>query len=698
EKISSPEAETDPEHHVAYHIKIAGKPYFVHLKQSFLSPTSVVYSYDKNGIQRSQTLSPQKNCSYNGYVAGYTNSFVTLNICSGLRLGTIQFKNVCYGIEPMEAVSGFVHIVYENSNGNAHIPVLGENDTYAWFSESQYQLRNSLNKFEFTKLFPQYIEMDIVVDKNLFDYMGSDTKAVTQKVVQMIGLVNTMLTQLKLTVVISSIDIWSNKNKISTTGHPDHVLISFLNWKHSDSNYKPHHISYLLVFDKHPASFGATFPGEICNQNYDAGVALVFCTIELLSLCTIILIVSAPLYFRHSGGIKEFSICSLDDFKSIASYNGLKCLQKDPFEMRSRPPPVRRICGNGLLEGNEECDCGTVKNCTHKLCCDPTQCRLKHKAQCGSGECCSKNCEVKPVNTLCRPSADECDFVEYCNGVNPYCVADTYSRNGQPCDSGGAYCYFGRCRTFDKQCQSLVGGESRGASFPCFEEMNSRTDRFGNCIGSYCTFERLLCGKLVCTWPHKKLVSRPNLSVVYSHVRDETCISMHKNSDSKLPNQQTTYDTHEDRDETFVEDGTICGPDMYCHRTFCKEIRHEIDYSKCNNTRDCNDHGICNNFQHCHCDKGFLPPNCEPKPGEFGSIDDGHKIKEGKSSWRERHAPLTEHRLLLILFIAIPVAIIIIFALIEQNKIRELCYRGESESERSVSEESSVGTTFSSSR
>jgi len=45
---------------------------------------------------------------------------------------------------------------------------------------------------EFFKLRPQYVEIYIVVDKNLFDYMGSDIKAVTQKVIQIIGFVNTL--------------------------------------------------------------------------------------------------------------------------------------------------------------------------------------------------------------------------------------------------------------------------------------------------------------------------------------------------------------------------------------------------------------------------------------------------------------------------------------------------------------------------
>nr|XP_040124536.1 disintegrin and metalloproteinase domain-containing protein 5-like [Ictidomys tridecemlineatus] len=103
--------------------------------------------------------------------------------------------------------------------------------------------------------------------------MGSDVKTVTQKVIHVIGLVNTMLAQLKLTVILSSIEIWSYKNKISTVGAPENVLFRFLNWKHD--NFKFHNnISYLFAFVKHSASVGITFPGKVCENNFDAGIAL----------------------------------------------------------------------------------------------------------------------------------------------------------------------------------------------------------------------------------------------------------------------------------------------------------------------------------------------------------------------------------------------------------------------------------------
>uniref|UniRef100_A0A2K6UDX8 Uncharacterized protein n=1 Tax=Saimiri boliviensis boliviensis TaxID=39432 RepID=A0A2K6UDX8_SAIBB len=717
EKISSLDTKTDPEHNVVYMITIKGKPHFVHLKkQSLLSSASLIHSYDKNDIQHSKPLLVQMNCNYNGYVAGIPNSLVALNTCSGLR-GTIQLRNISYGIEPMEAVSGFIHRIYEEKYDNTNI-LLQENDTYSWLS-SEYQVRKSPEKMDFIKLFPRYLEMYIVVDKNMFDYMGSDINAVTQKVIQIIGLVNTMLTQLQLNVIISSIEIWSNKNKIDTTGHAENVLVQFIEWKKDHLNFKPHQIPYLFVFKKISTFIGATFPGQVCSKDYAAAVALYSEGLTLESYTVIIVqllglnlgltydktdtchcsgdVCTMTPKAVHSGGVKDFSICSLDDFKYISSHSDLTCLEKDHLEMPTYTSI--KICGNGVVEGDEECDCGTKQNCTHKLCCDPTSCRMKRNVQCGSGECCSQECKFKPVDTICRKSVDkECDFTEFCNGNLSQCMPDTYVRDGEYCDSGAAFCFKGRCRSFDKQCDDLFGKGASGAPIFCFDEINTRGDNFGNCGRQYCFFQHILCGKLVCAWEHRDLISRPNLSVIYAHVRDQTCVSAvlprTKPVPEKPPSSTTMYYFTEDRDETFVQDGSMCGPDMYCFEMDCKHVRFLMDFNLCNFSADCNRHGVCNNFNHCHCAEGFNPPHCKPKKGAFGSIDDGHLVLQEKSYMEEeRHATFPKQRFQLIFYISLPVLIITTAVLIKRKKLRELCYRGETESESSVSEESSSGSS-----
>ncbi|XP_077887377.1 disintegrin and metalloproteinase domain-containing protein 5 isoform X2 [Ictidomys tridecemlineatus] len=550
ERISSTDAKHDRENRIAYIITIEGKPYFVHLKkQSFLSPSSLIYSYDKNGTEHSEPLLAQMNCNYNGYVAGFINSLVTLNICSGLR-GIMQFKDVSYGIEPIDALSGFIHMIYEEKSNQINIPHSGKRVIYAESDESPHEGKKAIPKDEYaSSLFPRYLELHIVVDKNLFDYMGSDVKTVTQKVIHVIGLVNTMLAQLKLTVILSSIEIWSYKNKISTVGAPENVLFRFLNWKHD--NFKFHNnISYLFAFVKHSASVGITFPGKVCENNFDAGIALYSEGLSWESFAvTIVQLLgvtigldydnSAHCYCSgetctmtpkavYAAGIKDFSTCSVDNFKYLTSKHGLSCLEKNPFDMPVRVEAQRKICGNGIIEGTEECDCGTSKNCTHKDCCDPSSCKLKPSAVCGSGECCTVQCK-------------------------------------------------------------------------------------------------------------------------------------------------------------------------YCERMQCKEVRFIIDESVCNATRNCDNHGVCNNFNHCHCEEGYTPPDCAKKAGGFGSVDDGHEIKmAGKSADRGPGSSQKQY-FQVSMYVSIPLLIITIALLINQDKIRKQCFREESEADRSMAEENTTTSSIKSS-
>lgn len=76
-----------------------------------------------------------------------------------------------------------------------------------------------------------------------------------------------------------------------------------------------------------------------------------------------------------------------------------------------------------------------------------------------------------------------------------------------------------------------------------------------------------MCGKLVCAWPHKEIVSKANLSVIYTQIRDEICVSTFLNSERIPSNDRTTINKPEERDKTFVEDGTSCGPDMVIRTT-----------------------------------------------------------------------------------------------------------------------------------
>eukprot|EP00069_Balaena_mysticetus_P008930 bmy_06093T0 len=89
--------------------------------------------------------------------------------------------------------------------------------------------------------------MHVVVDKVLYDNLGSDSMVVTNKVIEIIGLVNSMFTPFKIAIVLSSLELWSDKNKISTVGEADELLHRFLEWKKSYLTLRPHDIAYLFM-------------------------------------------------------------------------------------------------------------------------------------------------------------------------------------------------------------------------------------------------------------------------------------------------------------------------------------------------------------------------------------------------------------------------------------------------------------------
>uniref|UniRef100_A0A7N5KJ66 Disintegrin and metalloproteinase domain-containing protein 32 n=1 Tax=Ailuropoda melanoleuca TaxID=9646 RepID=A0A7N5KJ66_AILME len=269
----SDNSEADNEQ-ISYIIAIDEKPYTVHLKQSFfLAQNFMVYLYNQGSVN-SHPSDIQAQCYYHGHIEGHPNSVVTLRTCSGLR-GILQFENVSYGIEPLESAVEFQHLLYKLRNGNGEFEDLTENNQGIEQNPVDYKIFVSeKSESAVPDLIPLYLEMHIVVDKALYDYLGSDSMIVANKVIEIIGLVNSMFAQFKVTVVLSSLELWSDKNKISTVGEADEVLRRFLEWKKFYLTLRPHDIAYLFIYRDHPYYVGATIPGKMCVTQYSAGIAL----------------------------------------------------------------------------------------------------------------------------------------------------------------------------------------------------------------------------------------------------------------------------------------------------------------------------------------------------------------------------------------------------------------------------------------
>ncbi|XP_038545728.1 disintegrin and metalloproteinase domain-containing protein 18 isoform X6 [Canis lupus familiaris] len=625
-KIRSNESENS-EKQVIYIITIDEKPYTLHLrKHSFLSHNFLVYAYNETGFLHSESSYFKMHCHYQGYVADIPNSLATLSICSGLR-GFLQFGNITFGIEPLESSASFEHIIYQVKNDDPDIPLLAENYSNSWQKNQPYKDNLSSQEPTLSELLPQYLEIHITVEKGLYDYMGSEMMAVTQKIIQIIGLVNTY------------------SDAITLEGFSV-IIAQLLGLKMG------------LTFDDINT---CSCPRATCIMDRKA---------------------------VGSSGIKFFSNCSMHDYRYFVSKFETKCLQNFPnlqplYQNQS-------VCGNGILEPNEECDCGSQEECQFKKCCDFNTCKLKGSAKCGSGPCCTSNCEISVAGTPCRKIIDqECDFTEYCNGTSSNCVPDTYASNGMLCRLGTAYCYNGRCQTTDNQCAQIFGEGAQGAPFACFKEINSLHDKFGNCGFKNsqplpCDQKDVLCGKLACVWPHKNTYKNDVRSAVYSYIQGHACISM-----------TTGLSVRSDgRDYAYVADGTVCGAQMYCINKTCRKV-HLMGYN-CNAIAKCRGNGICNNLGNCHCFPGYRPPYCEFQIGSpGGSIDDGNVKKSDIIFIKEDYNAQQNNWLILSFYIVLPFIIIFTIMIIKRNEMRKSCkrenaeYEGERERGRDTGKEKS---------
>ncbi|EDL85375.1 a disintegrin and metalloprotease domain 2 [Rattus norvegicus] len=630
EKIRSVTSE-GYETQVTYSLKIEGKTYILNLMQkAFLPPNFRVYSYDSTGIMRPLEQKFQNICYFQGYIEGYPNSMVIVSTCTGLR-GVLQFGNVSYGIEPLESSSGFEHVIYQVE------PKKGDTLLYA---EKDMDLRDPQYKIRSIK--PQrtvshYLEIHIVVEKQMFEHIGADTAVVTQKIFQLIGLTNAIFAPFNLTVILSSLEFWMDENKISTTGDANKLLYRFLKWKQSYLVLRPHDMAFLLVYRDTTDYVGATYQGKMCDKNYAGGVALhpkavtleslAIILVQLLSLsmgvayddvntcqCGVPICVMNP-EALHSSGVRSFSNCSMEDFSKFIASQSSHCLQNQPH---LQPSYKMAVCGNGELEEGEVCDCGQ-EGCDDKPppCCNPTTCQLSEGSTCSTGSCCDASCNLKAKGELCRPANQECDVTEYCNGTSEVCEEDFFVQDGHPCAEQKWICINGTCQSGAQQCRDLFGTDADYGTKECYSELNSKSDISGSCgitPTGYkdCAPNDRMCGKLICIYQSEDILKMRSAIVIYANISGQICISL------EYP------PGHKESKKMWVRDGTVCGSGKVCLNQECVEdtfLNYDCTPEKCNH------HGVCNNKKHCHCEPTYLPPDCKNTEDTWpgGSVDSGNQ-------------------------------------------------------------------------
>ncbi|KAM6217137.1 disintegrin and metalloproteinase domain-containing protein 30-like [Rhynchocyon petersi] len=609
----------------SYLLKVKGKKRVLHLwPKKFLLPRHLqVFSFTEQGSLLEDHPYIPNVCNYMGSVEESRESEATVSTCMGGLRGILKIDEELYQIEPLKDSPRFEHAVY----------LLNKEHLNNWtcgFTSREIQVQMTQNKYRTreiydTSLHPKYLELYLVFDHERYLFVKSNTSRILSDAILLTAIIDTYFQELHLRVNLQALEIWTDDQKIST--HLDYlwpVLRNFLEYRVVHINQRSEadwaHMYLLREFDDaHSWAWG-----EICNQNYGASISS-FPNHNMLGPGT-----WTTHELGHSFNIQHddencrckgktsclmgtgrsgWSNCSFESyFKAINV--GLTCLNNIP-EINY----VMAGCGNGVVEDNEECDCGMKANCEKDACCQP-DCKLKPGATCGFGLCCH-NCQFRPSGYVCRQQENECDLAEYCNGTSGLCPDDMYKQDGTLCKYE-AFCFNKQCQSRIMQCQRIFGPEAREAPKICYDEVNKKRDQFGNCgvyeVSLYrgCEKQNRICGRLQCI--NVKLVPKmPDHTLIIStHLERENIMCW---GTGYHPGMQALGIP----DLGVIHDGTSCGPNEFCFRRRCVNIS-VLQYDCL--PEKCNKRGVCNNKKNCHCMYGWSPPFCEEE-GYGGSIDSG---------------------------------------------------------------------------
>lgn len=614
------------------------------LNHDLLATGYVERHYEEDG-RLAQNLGGE-HCYYHGRVRGRPGSWVALSTCHGLH-GVFSDGNLTYGIEPVEGgeMQGD-HVVYRLPDVDLFPPQrpgYSENRTEAeggtddeeehgeeelLFAGGLRRAKRQVRRSQRTvQTETKYIELMVVNDHELFVQLHrstTKTKNFAKAVVNMADAI--YKEQLNTRIVLVAMDTWSSENGISVGDDALLTLRDFMKYRKESIKERCDAVHLFSGRTFMSSRSEAAYIGGICSLTRGGGIN------EFGSVGPMAITLSQSLgqnigMLRNKerpdaehcrcpdpwlGCIMEdtgyylprkFSRCSMDQYLRFLQQGGGSCLFNKPSKLLDPPE-----CGNGYVELGEECDCGSLLECTRNgaNCCK--KCTLTHNAMCSNGLCC-RDCKYELRGVACREAVNDCDIAETCTGDSSQCPHNVHKLDGYTCEAGQGRCYGGRCKTRDGQCRALWGYGS--ADRFCYEKLNSEGTEKGNCGPEasgqgwmQCNKQDVLCGLLLCT----NLTEKPTFGELKGKVTSLTI--HHQNRYMDCRGGHAVLD--DGLDLGYVEDGTPCGPNMMCLERRCLPV-NTFNLSFCpgsSTSRICSHHGTCSNEVKCICDPDYTGKDC----------------------------------------------------------------------------------------